>query len=194
MFAHTNRTCCWPAPTTSLQSRNVISSENRSATVMRISPTVAFGSVQKGHPPLRLVHQHDTDRAADLAPGRHERLVPLLLRLAVELEDLDGLQRLENHSSTSPGLMREQAVLNRGWPKTVAQFARELHRIAPQLRTHGMSISFSRHGKRPSSGHQNPLKPYFRCNRKCLFASRPTHSEVPIIHPTRTNSFSHKWI
>ena len=47
MFAHTNRTCCWPAPTISLQSRNVISSENRSATVARISATVAFGSVQK---------------------------------------------------------------------------------------------------------------------------------------------------
>jgi len=32
-----------------------------------------------------------------------------------------------------------------GWPKTVPQFARELHRIAPQLRTHGLSITCSRH-------------------------------------------------
>jgi hypothetical protein len=30
------------------------------------------------------------------------------------------------------------------WPKTTAQFARELHRIAPQLRMHGISITFAR--------------------------------------------------
>ena len=46
MFAHTNRTCCWPAPTISLQSRYVVSSENRSATVERISATFADTSVQ----------------------------------------------------------------------------------------------------------------------------------------------------
>src|SRR4029077_18093567 len=52
MFAHTNRTCCWPAPTISLQSRNVISSENRSATALRMSATEAETSVQKNatHP------------------------------------------------------------------------------------------------------------------------------------------------
>jgi hypothetical protein len=47
MFAHTNRTCCWPAPTIHLQSRNAITNENRSATVERISAAVAHTSVQK---------------------------------------------------------------------------------------------------------------------------------------------------
>ncbi len=47
MFAQMNRTCYWPAPTTCLQSRKVISSEKRSATVVRISATEAEGSVQK---------------------------------------------------------------------------------------------------------------------------------------------------
>jgi hypothetical protein len=31
-----------------------------------------------------------------------------------------------------------------GWPKTASLFAREIHRVAPQLRTHGMSITVSR--------------------------------------------------
>ena len=43
---------------------------------------------EEGHPPIRLVHQHDTDDAADRPPRRDERLVPLLRRFAVELEDL----------------------------------------------------------------------------------------------------------
>ncbi len=47
MFVHTNRTCCWPAPTTSLQSRNVISRRKRSATEVRMSTTDADVSVQK---------------------------------------------------------------------------------------------------------------------------------------------------
>src|SRR3954454_24020177 len=52
MFAHTNRTCCCPAPTTSLQSRKVISRLKRSATIPRISATLAEVSVQKNarHP------------------------------------------------------------------------------------------------------------------------------------------------
>src|SRR5207342_2171527 len=47
MFAHTNRTCCWPAPTISLQSRKVISRLKRSATIPRMSATLAEVSVQK---------------------------------------------------------------------------------------------------------------------------------------------------
>ncbi len=31
-----------------------------------------------------------------------------------------------------------------GWPKTPAVFARELHRVAPQLRTHGVAITVTR--------------------------------------------------
>ena len=46
-LAQMNRTCCWPAPTTSLQSRKVISSEKRSPTVVKMSATEAEGSVQK---------------------------------------------------------------------------------------------------------------------------------------------------
>ena len=34
-----------------------------------------------------------------------------------------------------------------GWPKTISMFATELRRIAPQLRLHGLSISFERRGK-----------------------------------------------
>ncbi len=69
MFAHTNRTCCWPAPTISLQSRNAISNENRSATVERISATVADTSVQKKatHP---LGSSTNTTRIAP-PTGRH---------------------------------------------------------------------------------------------------------------------------
>ncbi len=47
MLAHKNRTCCWPAPTTCLQSRNVISRPKRSATAPRMSATFAEVSVQK---------------------------------------------------------------------------------------------------------------------------------------------------
>jgi len=34
--------------------------------------------------------------------------------------------------------------LGPNWPKTVAAFSRELRRIAPQLRVHGISITFER--------------------------------------------------
>ncbi len=47
MFAQMNRTCCWPAPTTCLHSRKVISRLKRSATIPRMSETLAEGSVQK---------------------------------------------------------------------------------------------------------------------------------------------------
>ena len=33
---------------------------------------------------------------------------------------------------------------NPGWPKTNARFGSELRRLAPQLRTHGLSLTFSR--------------------------------------------------
>src|SRR5439155_10410201 len=46
-LAHTNRTCCWPAPTTSLQSRKQVSRAKRSAAAVSTSATVAAGSVQK---------------------------------------------------------------------------------------------------------------------------------------------------
>ncbi len=32
------------------------------------------------------------------------------------------------------------------WPKTISMFGSELRRIAPQLRLHGLSISFERRG------------------------------------------------
>src|SRR6202020_1572632 len=47
MFAQMNRTCCWPAPTTCLHSRKVISRLKRSATIPRMSATLAEVSVQK---------------------------------------------------------------------------------------------------------------------------------------------------
>ena len=47
MFAQMNLTCCWPAPTTCLHSRKVISRLKRSATIPRMSATLAEVSVQK---------------------------------------------------------------------------------------------------------------------------------------------------
>ena len=46
-FAHTNRTCCWPAPTTSLQSRNVISRRSGRRRAPGCRRRSAAGSVQK---------------------------------------------------------------------------------------------------------------------------------------------------
>ena len=37
--------------------------------------------------------------------------------------------------------------LGPSWPKTISMFGSELRRIAPQLRLHGLSISFDRKGK-----------------------------------------------
>jgi hypothetical protein len=37
--------------------------------------------------------------------------------------------------------------LGPSWPKTISMFGSELRRIAPQLRLHGLSISFERKGK-----------------------------------------------
>ena len=37
-------------------------------------------------------------------------------------------------------------VLGPRWPKTISMFGTELRRIAPQLRLHGLSISFERRG------------------------------------------------
>ena len=34
--------------------------------------------------------------------------------------------------------------LGPNWPKTVSAFSKELRRIAPQLRVHGISITFER--------------------------------------------------
>ena len=36
--------------------------------------------------------------------------------------------------------------LGPSWPKTISMFGSELRRIAPQLRLHGLSISFERKG------------------------------------------------
>src|SRR3982751_5566583 len=73
-LAHTNRTCCWPAPTTSLQSLKVISRLKRFATAPRMSATLAETSVQ------------ENARHPGRPPGRHERLVPLVRHLPVQLE------------------------------------------------------------------------------------------------------------
>jgi hypothetical protein len=48
----------------------------------------------------------------------------------------------ELHALLTEGVGKKLARSS-GWPKTTASFARELRRIAPQLRTHGMSITFS---------------------------------------------------
>ncbi len=37
-------------------------------------------------------------------------------------------------------------MLGSRWPKTISKFGSELLRIAPQLRLHGISISFERRG------------------------------------------------
>jgi hypothetical protein len=52
----------------------------------------------------------------------------------------------ELHALLTPALGKKSAT-STGWPRTVPQFAREMHRIAPQLRPHGLSITFSRHHK-----------------------------------------------
>ena len=38
----------------------------------------------------------------------------------------------------------KKVAASTGWPKTTAAFSNELRRLAPQLRMHGMSVSFER--------------------------------------------------
>jgi hypothetical protein len=38
----------------------------------------------------------------------------------------------------------KKVAASTGWPKTTATFSNELRRLAPQLRMHGMSVSFER--------------------------------------------------
>ncbi len=70
-------------------------------------------------------------------------------------DSLVGSMLLSTSSSWSGPVVQLQMLLTEaagkkvassaGWPKSTALFARELHKVAPQLRTHGISITFSRH-------------------------------------------------
>jgi hypothetical protein len=70
-----------------------------------------------------------------------------------------------------------------GWPKTTAQFSRELHRIAPQLQAHGMSMTFTRKTKgrhvlitRHRTGMSTPVR--------TVAPPGPASAEMPVIPTT----------
>ena len=65
-----------------------------------------------------------------------------------------------------------------GWPKTPIMFARELRRIAPQLRLQGLCITFERRQRRPitSAWPGNPYRLIGRCERLLRFRSRKSQS------------------
>src|ERR1700753_2307350 len=87
MFAPMNLTCCWPAPTTCLHSRKVISRLNRSATIPRMSATLAEVSVQKyALHPVGSAPRATPDRPPSRSPGRQERLVLLDHLLPIQVE------------------------------------------------------------------------------------------------------------
>ena len=128
MFAQMNRTCCWPAPTTCLHSRKVISRLKRSATVPRMSATLAEVSVQK-YARQPVGSSTSTTRITPPA-GRQvarnvlyslDRLLPVQLErvggpappLAGPLGQVDHVRAVGRGRATPPRRLRRRASVRR---------------------------------------------------------------------------------
>ena len=88
-------------------------------------------------------------------------------------------------------IVGKKVAASADWPKTSEKFGNELRRLAPQLRLHGMSVSFERRNEGriiTLTSERAPIEPPpDDCTEPATETWLPIYPLVPILPPTCCN-------